>query len=252
MKRKEHVLDWGSPAIFPNRTSEQSSHSSELYPTKGSEERKTVLRQPWSANAWASRQCTVFLGCSEMWACPNGRGPLCWQVIHSLAATHPRFRPECGKKPTASVSPAQGRGGLSPQSGPHCPAHLLACFSPGAARAGLVSTVCQGGQRTPYWPLRTSREALGLGAAYFSWISQLAVKTQMEKATRGWGREVKLKDERRNTKTASSQGSLCWNPDITETISRSCFHRILPTSLATRNVSVKHHRRLMHNTCKGD
>lgn len=77
MKRKEHVLDWGFPAIFPNRTSEQSSHSSELYPTKGSEERKTVLRQPWSANAWASRQCTFFLGCSEMGACPNGRGPLC-------------------------------------------------------------------------------------------------------------------------------------------------------------------------------
>lgn len=113
--------------------------------------------------------------------------------------------------------------------------------------------LCQGGQWTPYWLLRTSREALGLGAAYFSWISQLAVKTQMEKATRGWGREVKIKDERRNTKTASSpQGSLCWNPDIIETISHSCFHRILPTSFATRNVSVKHHRRLMHNTCKGD
>lgn len=30
-----------------------------------------------------------------------------------LQLPHPRFRPECGKKPTASVSPAQGRGGLS-------------------------------------------------------------------------------------------------------------------------------------------
>lgn len=77
MKRKEHFLDWGSPAIFPNRTSEQSFHSSELYPTKGSEERKTVLRQLWSVNAWASRHCTFFPGCSEMWVCPNGRGPLC-------------------------------------------------------------------------------------------------------------------------------------------------------------------------------
>ena len=64
---------------------------------------------------------------------------------------------------------------------------------------------------------------------------------------------MKIKDEGRNTKTASSpQGSLCWNPDIIEMISHSCFHRILPTSLATGNVSVTHHRRLMQNTCKGD
>ena len=171
-----------------------------------------------------------------------------------LQVPHPRFRPECGKKPTASVSPAQGRGGLSLPRVAHTaqPISWLASLR-GCQGWARQHGLCQGGQWTPYWLLRTSREALGLGAAYFSWISQLAVKTQMEKATRGWGREVKIKDERRNTKTASSpQGSLCWNPDIIETISHSCFHRILPTSFATRNVSVKHHRRLMHNTCKGD
>ena len=35
MQRKEHFLDWGSPDIFPNRTSERSFRSSELYPNEG-------------------------------------------------------------------------------------------------------------------------------------------------------------------------------------------------------------------------
>lgn len=41
------------------------------------------------------------------------------------------------------------------------------------------------------------------------------------------------------------------NPSIIEMTSHSCFHSILTTSLATRNVSVTHQRRPMQ-ICKGD
>lgn len=196
-----------------------------------------------------------FSGFSEMWACPDRRGLLCWQVKYSLATTSSKIQIWVREEAHCWCFPSpRYRRSLSPQSGPHSPAHLLASFSPwGCQGWPHQHGLCQGGQWTPYWLLRTSREALGLGAAYFSWISKLAVKTQMEKATWGWRREVKIKDEGRDTKTASSpQGNLCLNPDIIEMISHSCFHRILPTSLATGNVLVTHPQRLMQNTCKGD
>lgn len=101
------------------------------------------MRQPWSVNAWALRQCTfVFLAALKCGPALMGEARFADRLYTHLQLLHPRFRPELGKKPTARVSPAQGRGGLSLSRVAHTsqPISWLPSL-PGAARAGLISLV---------------------------------------------------------------------------------------------------------------
>lgn len=92
MERKEHFLDWESPDTYPNRTSEQSFCSGELYCMKGSGERKTVLRRWWSVKAWALLQFTlIFLASLKCGPASTGEVRFA-SKLHSLATTSSKIQ----------------------------------------------------------------------------------------------------------------------------------------------------------------